>query len=119
MATKEICYKLIGYPLWHPLSRGHNSGGNKNFGRGSGRGYKNNATAHMIDNANIPPLQPSDSAPLPAPNNVLIFTSAQYAEILKLLVIPDFNRVLNQWLTWQVNSTWLEIYVCCVILSPC
>ncbi|XP_073055412.1 uncharacterized protein [Primulina eburnea] len=83
---KENCYKIVGYPPWHRLYRGQNrGGGNKRFGRGYGRGHRNAADVNLVENVEVQPLTTSGPIHNTAPNTAPVFTSAQYAEILKLL----------------------------------
>ncbi|XP_075511644.1 uncharacterized protein LOC142547308 [Primulina tabacum] len=85
---KENCYKIVGYPPWHRLYQGHNRGsGNKCFGRGYGRGHRNVVDVNLVENVEAQPLNTSGPihSTAPAPSTAPVLTSAQYAEILKLL----------------------------------
>ncbi|KZV25423.1 hypothetical protein F511_19803 [Dorcoceras hygrometricum] len=78
--TKADCYRLIGYPPGHRLYKIPNKGPNKKMMyRDNLRNKKASAGSNMVE-GNV-----SEGTSSNAVQNAPLFTSAQYAEILKLL----------------------------------
>ncbi|XP_075508071.1 uncharacterized protein LOC142544956 [Primulina tabacum] len=104
--TKENCYKLVGYSSWHKLYKAPDKGLNKTGYRDNWKGRKISGDANLVvENTTAAQAKPMTGTPS-------LFTSGQYAEILKLLgssnvqdeCTPAVNMAGPQ--DWESNGDW-------------